>query len=82
MVRNHHLSKKYSGQRLGLFQRTTVLKAANAGREIAFVNPAYRRKTAQYAGIAIARWNSKIDSGHAPSVGRATTEIPTRRSTF
>ena len=45
MVKNHHLSKSILDAGWGLFAAHLTSKAANAGREVVFVNPAYTSRT-------------------------------------
>ena len=44
MVRNHHLSKCILDSGWGYFRQQLTIKAASAGRELVFVNPAYTSK--------------------------------------
>jgi len=50
MVRNRHLSKSILDQGWGYFKQRLVSKAANAGRQVVFVNPAYTSKTCSSCG--------------------------------
>ena len=50
MVRNHHLSKSILDSGWGLFKQYLTYKAANAGREIRLVNPAYTSKCCSNCG--------------------------------
>ncbi len=50
MVRNHHLSKSILDSGWGMFKQYLTYKAANAGREIALVNPAYTSKCCSNCG--------------------------------
>ena len=50
MVRNHHLSKSILDSGWGYFAQRLVSKAAEAGREVVFVNPAYTSKTCSNCG--------------------------------
>jgi putative transposase len=50
MVKNHHLSKSILDAGWGLFAAHLTSKAANAGREVVFVNPAYTSKTCYACG--------------------------------
>lgn len=50
MVQNHHLSKSILDAGWGLFAAHLTSKAANAGREVVFVNPAYTSKTCHACG--------------------------------
>jgi putative transposase len=50
MVRNHHLSKSILDAGWGMFAAHLISKAANAGREVVFVNPAYTSRTCSACG--------------------------------
>jgi len=50
MVQNHHLSKSILDAGWGLFAAHLTSKAANAGREVVFVNPAYTSRTCAACG--------------------------------
>ena len=50
MVRNHHLSKSILDQGWGYLRNRFVAKAANAGRQIVLVDPAYTSKTCSCCG--------------------------------
>jgi putative transposase len=50
MVKNHHLSKSILDAGWGLFAAHLTSKAANAGREVVFVNPAYTSRTCAACG--------------------------------
>jgi putative transposase len=50
MVKNHHLSKSILDAGWGLFAAHLTSKAANAGREVVFVNPAYTSRTCHACG--------------------------------
>ena len=50
MVQNHHLSKSILDAGWGLFAAHLTSKAANAGREVVFVNPAYTSRTCYACG--------------------------------
>lgn len=50
MVRNHRLSKRILDSGWYLFRQLLTYKAANAGREIVLVNPAYTSKTCSCCG--------------------------------
>jgi putative transposase len=50
MVQNHHLSKSMLDAGWGLFAAHLTRKAANAGREVVFVNPAYTSRTCYACG--------------------------------
>jgi putative transposase len=50
MVQNHHLSKSILDAGWGLFAAHLTSKAANAGREVVFVNPAYTSRTCHACG--------------------------------
>jgi putative transposase len=50
MVQNHHLSKSILDAGWGLFAAHLASKAANAGREVVFVNPASTSKTCHRCG--------------------------------
>ena len=50
MVKNHHLSKSILDAGWGLFAAHLTSKAANAGREVVFVNPAYTSRTCYACG--------------------------------
>lgn len=50
MVRNHHLSKSILDSGWGIFKQYLTYKAASAGREIRFVNPAYTSQTCPQCG--------------------------------
>ena len=50
MVQNHHLSKSILGAGWGLFAAHLASKAAKAGREVVFINPAYTSKTCHRCG--------------------------------
>jgi putative transposase len=50
MVRNHHLSKSILDSGWGMFKQYLTYKAANAGREIRLVNPAYTSKCCSNCG--------------------------------
>ena len=50
MVRNRHLSKSILDAGWGLFAAHLTSKAANAGREVVFVNPAYTSRTCYACG--------------------------------
>jgi putative transposase len=50
MVQNHHLSKSILDAGWGLFAAHLTSKAANAGREVVFVNPAYTSRTCSACG--------------------------------
>ncbi|MEP7284912.1 MAG: transposase [Chloroflexota bacterium] len=50
MVRNKHLSKSILDQGWGFFRQRLVAKAANAGRRLVLVNPAYTSKTCSCCG--------------------------------
>ena len=50
MVRNHHLSKSILDSGWGYFRERLTHKAAYAGRQVAFVNPAYTSKTCSGCG--------------------------------
>lgn len=51
MVRNKHLSKSILDAGWGLFKQLLTYKAASAGREIAFVDPAYTSKACSNCGV-------------------------------
>jgi putative transposase len=50
LVKNHHLSKSILDAGWGLFAAHLTSKAANAGREVVFVNPAYTSRTCHRCG--------------------------------
>jgi putative transposase len=50
MVRNHHLSKSILDQAWGYLRNRFVAKAANAGRQLVLVDPAYTSKTCSCCG--------------------------------
>jgi putative transposase len=50
MVKNHHLSKSILDAGWGLFATHLTSKAANAGRDVVFVNPAYTSRTCYACG--------------------------------
>ncbi|MHB8628624.1 MAG: RNA-guided endonuclease InsQ/TnpB family protein [Aggregatilineales bacterium] len=50
MTRNKHLSKSILDQGWGFFRQRLVVKAANAGRQLVLVNPAYTSKTCSNCG--------------------------------
>jgi putative transposase len=50
MVQNHYLSKSILDAGWGLFAAHLTSKAANAGREVVFVNPAYTSRTCANCG--------------------------------
>ena len=50
MVRNHHLSKSILDSGWYYFRERLTHKAANAGRQLAFVDPAYTSKTCSCCG--------------------------------
>jgi len=50
MVQNHHLSKSILDAGWGSFTAHLTSKAANAGREVVFVNPAYTSRTCYACG--------------------------------
>lgn len=50
MVRNKHLSKSILDSGWGYFKERLTIKAANAGREIAFVDPAYTSRCCSNCG--------------------------------
>jgi putative transposase len=50
MVRNHHLSKSILDAGWGYFRERLTHKAANAGRQLAFVNPAYTSRACSACG--------------------------------
>jgi putative transposase len=50
MVRNRHLSKSILDSGWSMFRQFLTYKAASAGREIAFVDPAYTSKTCSCCG--------------------------------
>jgi putative transposase len=50
MVQNHHLSKSILDAGWGVFAAHLTSKAANAGREVVFVNPAYTSRTCYACG--------------------------------
>ena len=50
MVRNRHLSKSILDSGWSAFRQYLTYKAANAGREIAFVDPAYTSKSCSNCG--------------------------------
>jgi putative transposase len=50
MVHNHHLSKSILDSGWGYFRERLTHKAANAGRQVAFVNPAYTSKACSCCG--------------------------------
>jgi putative transposase len=50
MVRNHRLSKSILDQGWGYLRNRFVAKAANAGRQLALVDPAYSSKTCSCCG--------------------------------
>jgi putative transposase len=50
MVQNPHLSKSILDAGWGLFAAHLTSKAANAGREVVFVNPAYTSRTCAHCG--------------------------------
>jgi putative transposase len=50
MVQNHHLSKSILAAGWGVFATHLTRKAANAGREVVFVNPAYTSRTCYACG--------------------------------
>jgi putative transposase len=62
MVKNHHLSKSILDAGWGYFKQRLLDKAAEAGREVVFVDPAYTSKTcsncgALFEGLTLAqRW--------------------------
>lgn len=51
MVRNHHLSKSILDAGWGIFKQLLTSKAVDAGREIAFVDPAYTSKCCSNCGV-------------------------------
>jgi putative transposase len=51
MVRNTHLSKSILDSGWSMFGQYLTYKAGSAGREIAFVNPAYTSKTCSNCGV-------------------------------
>jgi len=50
MVQNYHLSKSILDAGWGMFAAHLTSKAANAGREVVFVNPAYTSRTCAHCG--------------------------------
>ncbi len=50
MVRNHRLSKSILDQGWGYLRQRFVVKAANAGRQLVLVNPAYTSKSCSNCG--------------------------------
>jgi len=50
MVRNHHLSKSILDSGWGIFKQYLTYKAASAGRQIRFVDPAYTSQTCPQCG--------------------------------
>lgn len=50
MVKNHHLSKSILDSGWSIFRQYLTYKAESAGREIAFVDPAYTSKTCSNCG--------------------------------
>ena len=68
MVKNHHLSKSILDAGWGLFAAHLTSKAANAGREVVFVDPAYTLENvsclwtdrvaspALHAGVSVYVW--------------------------
>ena len=57
MVRNHHLSKSILDSGWSMFRHYLTYKAESAGREIAFVNPAYTSKTCSNCGAVFSDFN-------------------------
>jgi len=51
MVKNHRFSKSILDAGWGLFKRFLAYKAASAGREVVFVDPAYTSKTCSNCGV-------------------------------
>ena len=50
MTRNHHLSKSILDSGWSIFRELLTYKAENAGRQVAFVDPAYTSKTCSKCG--------------------------------
>lgn len=50
LVRNHHLSKSILDSGWSMFRELLTYKAASAGRQLAFVDPAYTSKTCSCCG--------------------------------
>jgi len=57
MVRNHPLSKSILDSGWSMFRHYLTYKAESAGREIAFVNPAYTSKTCSNCGAVFSDFN-------------------------
>ncbi|MBK7600237.1 MAG: transposase [Acidobacteria bacterium] len=60
MVRNHHLAKSISDAGWNQFARILTSKAANAGREVILVNPAYTSQDCSQCQEA--EWKSRLRS--------------------
>jgi putative transposase len=68
MVQNHHLSKSILDAWCGLFAAHLTRKAANAGCEVVFVNPAYTSKTCHACGQIVMHlplWRDCVGAGSA-----------------
>ena len=60
MVRNHKLSKSILEAGWGFFRERLTSKAVNAGREVAFVDPAYTSKCCSSCGHEFADFNLSV----------------------
>jgi len=68
LVKNHHLAKSISDAGWGAFLAILSFKAANAGRSVVAVHPAYTSQTCSGCGVLVekglsVRWHSCPDCG-------------------
>jgi putative transposase len=61
MVRNKHLSKSILDQGWGYFKKRLVAKAANAGRQLVLVNPAYTSQRSFCCDVPFPEFKTKND---------------------
>jgi len=69
MVRNHKLSKSILDAGWGYFTTRLTIKAANAGRDLVFVNPAYTSKCCSTCGHEFENFNLSLRWVNCPQCG-------------
>ncbi len=62
MVRSHHLSKRILDAGWSAFRRCLTYKAESAGREVAFVDPAYTSRSYSVCGAMFQDFDLRV--GH------------------